>query len=166
MKVIFLDFDGVLNNNEVLDDAYQLAMHLRASGEPNDYIRVAHDYAMVDRVLVGRVQEICECTGAVVVISSTWRILNTLVELREILATKGLKAEVIGVTPRKMSGYRGEEIGIWLNEHPEVEFFVILDDGSDMDPHSDRLVQTDCEEGIQDRHVSRAVELLNPQEGA
>jgi len=43
---------------------------------------------------------------------------------------------------------------------PEVESFVILDDGSDMEMHKSRLVQTNCEEGLLDEHVDLAIRIV------
>lgn len=157
-KVVFLDFDGVLNTPDTTADAVQLYQYL-TSNKVSD-AREQFDNAMIGGEFVKRVQTICDATGAVVVVSSSWRILHDLAELDYFLITKDLQAPVIDMTPRVPSRYRGHEIDQWLSEHPEVDGFVILDDGSDMDPHSDHLVQTDFEEGLQDRHVQRAIEVL------
>ena len=58
------------------------------------------------------------------------------------------------------TGNRGGEIAEWLAEHPEVEHFVILDDGDDMDHLLPWLVQTDHATGLLDAHVERAVAML------
>jgi hypothetical protein len=42
-----------------------------------------------------------------------------------------------------------------------VESFVILDDDADMEHLLPRLVQTSMDDGLQDRHVEKAVEILN-----
>lgn len=55
---------------------------------------------------------------------------------------------------------RGHEIQRWLSEHPEVTSFAILDDDTDMAHLYDRLVLTDCEDGLQAEHVERLVVLL------
>ena len=79
---------------------------------------------------------------------------------------------VIGETPRgdeedlramyayPVHHYRGYEIDFWLRQHPEVDRFVILDDGSDMEMHTHRLVQTDAQEGLLDEHAELAVAML------
>jgi hypothetical protein len=44
---------------------------------------------------------------------------------------------------------RGYEIQAWLNEHPEVERYAILDDNSNLlEHHMMNLFQTTPEEGI------------------
>lgn len=38
---------------------------------------------------------------------------------------------------------------------------MILDDGSDMEMHKNRLVQTDTEEGLLDDHVELAIRVMS-----
>lgn len=148
MKIIFLDFDGVLNShkwvkaNEHLLNSQTLFMHTD-----------------VDREAVARVDRLCKETGAKVVVSSTWRLFNSLERLQEILKNHGFTGEVIGRTPR-LGGKRGSEISQWLNEHGPVESFVILDDDSDMVHLMHKLVQTTFDLGLQDEHVELAKALL------
>jgi hypothetical protein len=149
MKVIFLDFDGVLNSR----DWCQRNEHLLA----NQSLLMHRD---LDREAVGRVNRIVEATGAVVVVSSTWRLLNPLPVLKNILAAHGFTGEVLDVTPR-LSRRRGHEIAAWLNSHGPVEGFVIIDDDSDMEHLLHKLVQTSWESGLQDEHVERAVKELH-----
>ena len=62
-------------------------------------------------------------------------------------------------------GLRGEEIDKWLSEWQgePIESFIILDDmgGAEMRPHSLYLVQTGFREGLQPKHVQKAIKLLN-----
>lgn len=152
MKVIFLDFDGVLNSQQHIQDVWK---HPRGSEGFDD------DGAMLSAPLVRRVQKICTATGAAVVLSTSWRIADKFEQLVDWLRERDLSAPVIGKTPRSCAGYRGEEIRQWLNDNPGVDAFVILDDGSDMEPFADRLIQTDFEVGIEDRHVDRAIAMLS-----
>lgn len=151
MKIIFLDIDGVLNShewihaNQHLFNAGRLFMHQN-----------------VDRTAVARVQQICDATGAKIVISSTWRRLNTLEQLQNVLRNHGLASEVIGTTPI-LSDFRGKEIQQWLDNNGPIESFVIIDDDGDMLHLMDRLVKTSFDTGLQDRHVSQAIETLNAQ---
>jgi hypothetical protein len=175
--MIFLDIDGVLNS-----EAYVLKLEEkhRALGH-TDPARPKREttcdcfklYHQIDREAVTRVNRLVEATGAKIVISSSWRKLFDPPELHRILGEHGLVAEVIGETPdgahdpemQETYGhtariYRGHEIDLWLKKHPEVERFVILDDGSDMAMHKNRLVQTDCEEGLLDDHVELAIRVM------
>ena len=86
-----------------------------------------------------------------IVVSSTWRIGNTLETMREELRSSGIDLNrVIGMTPvfRNLSRERGLEIQKWLDDHPEVSEFVIVDDDSDMLHLMPKLVQTDTRLGL------------------
>src|SRR5262249_32906297 len=97
---------------------------------------------------------------AVVVISSSWRILSSKTEIASLLRARGFMGEIVGVTPR-LTGERGDEIRAYLNRLPEQpESFVVLDDSSDMTAVEDAFVQTDADEGLADRHVDRALAVL------
>lgn len=118
-------------------------------------------------------------TGSKIVISSSWRKLLDPPELHRVLVGHGLVAEIIGETPdawddtvrfdMKMEYgldgdrlFRGHEIDFWLRfTGKDVDRFVILDDGSDMAMHKNRLVQTDCEAGLLDEHVELAIRVMS-----
>lgn len=154
MKIIFLDFDGVLNSW-----AWQEANKDLLKSEGLLYRQ------HLDRDAVARLNRIVAATGAVVVISSTWRRLYKLVELREILANHGFSGIVLDVTPH-MGRRRGEDIAEWLASAPQaraVSGFVILDDDSDMEHLTHKLVQTSYETGLQDGDVEAAIAQLMRQ---
>jgi len=142
MKVIFLDFDGVLNR---FDDPRNLKE--LSSG------------------CVKLLNQVIEQTHAYIVITSVWRILRTVGELRAKLVEAGFKypQRVIGKSPRT-GGRRGTEIYEWLKiraqSRDDVESFIILDDDSDMEPFMDRLVQTDSDTGLTDLEVKKTVDML------
>ncbi|HVT63414.1 MAG TPA: HAD domain-containing protein [Legionellaceae bacterium] len=152
MKILFLDFDGVLNSAEYFEKFIKL--HPERAGTLIDQL---------DPEQLVRLNNIIEKTDANICISSTWRIMNTLPQLRDILTSFGFKypEKVIAKTPESWSGYRGHEIAIWLEGHPEVTQFVIVDDNSDMEPHMDRFVQTGWGYGMDDKHMNQIIEMLN-----
>ena len=117
MKIIFLDVDGVLNCSSTT--------------------RKLHGMRFVDTRKMYRVREICERTGAKVVISSSWRwgtapdafVLD--VEMWNALLQEFDKHRipVIGHTPLSFDDNRGNEIRTWLKMQEEpVEQFVVIDD--------------------------------------
>jgi hypothetical protein len=59
-----------------------------------------------------------------------------------------------------MSSVRGLEIQDWLDNHPGVTDFVILDDSSDMAHLMPKLIQTDDATGLTQAHVAPALRLL------
>lgn len=100
------------------------------------------------------IHRLCEETGAVVVLSSSWRHFFPVKEMNEKL---GLV--LAGVTDSTLEDNRGIEIHDWVLQHG-VKQFVILDDRDDMAPHMDRLIQTDDAYGITARHFRLARKML------
>lgn len=161
MRAVLLDFDGVLNSAD---------WTARRGESPTDWLDRSHD---LDPAAVARLNTIVERTGAGVVISSSWRIMYPLDEIEKLLSDAGFAGEIIGVTPFYRGGSwvggryrtRADEIQAWLDEHSDVESFVVLDDDglgekcgpSPLDSH---LVRTNALSGLQLEHVERAVEIL------
>ena len=171
MKVVFLDFDGVLNDGPFLRG-------IKSHGESRVHnAKEGWDWiAMVDPEKVERLNQIIDKTDCKFVVSSSWRIANTVEELQGYLDHHGFKGELIGYTPAKLTNHlRGNEINWWLSgakgKGHDVEAFVILDDNSDMGHLLNYLVQTDFDPkarglvgvpgGLQQRHVDEIVERLN-----
>lgn len=163
LKVLFLDFNGVL-------DCYE---QYRGLPKPDDILLVRQaayfkEYLPTfDPAAVARVAEIVKRTDARIVVSSTLRLFNTLADMREMLNDSGYpgKCPIIGKTPQGFGGIRGYEIHAWLLQARRrgwnVESFCILDDDDDMVHLMPRLVQTSKTHGLQQQDVERAVTLLN-----
>lgn len=120
MKVIFLDFDGVLNVIPPDHDEFGGLFHPE---------------------FVTNLARIIDETEAKLVISSTWRHMG-LERLHKMWEQRGYPGEIIGITPdlwRRVVDeeyherlQRGDEIQVVINLHPEIEHYVILDDDQDM----------------------------------
>lgn len=143
--IVFLDFDGVLNSDAWI------------------YSHSERGFAHIDPSRVAIVNGLIALTGAEVVVSSAWRILHTLPQLRRGLKFKGFVGQIIGVTDRA-GPIRGHEIGRYLEALPEKPPFVILDDNSDMGRLLPFLVKTDPNTGITEADVDRAVALIQEQQ--
>ena len=150
MKVVFLDIDGVLNS--------RLWFERRETNAHN----MAND---IDPEAAARVQRLCDETGAVLVISSTWRLIHQLNAIRTVFKSKGLTAHVIGKTPERPRGDRGDEIQRWLdlaNLFPlRPSGMVIIDDDADMLHLMPWLVKTTFFDGFTDSDVTRAAAMLS-----
>lgn len=163
MRVVFLDVDGVLNS-----EAFLLTLDAKhhALG-PHEGCECYRLERQIDRHAVARLNRLITATDAKIVISSSWRKLLDPPELRRVLEDHGLVADIIGETPDFTDDpglygiRRGHEIDAWLRDHPEVERFVILDDGGDMAMHVNRLVQTDAQEGLRDEDVDLAIRVMS-----
>lgn len=148
MKIIFLDFDGVLNSHEWMEKTQKI--HEMDHGWM---------HSIVDEEAAKRVKRIANATNAVIVVSSTWRRFHSINKLQQILIDAGCDTPVIGRTPI-LNSFRGNEIAQWLNENGPVEAFVILDDDCDMVHLNHKLVRTSTTRGLQDEHVELAIAQL------
>ncbi len=161
-KVIFLDIDGVLNSVDWMQRIDGCNIWDQADGG-----------SQLDPEAVKRLEYIVSKTGAQVVISSTWRKMYDVATIEGFLRRHGFTGKVIGETVHRIptdertttqqmaSVYqRGWEINAWLDEHPEVTHFVILDDDSDMDGVPDNFVHTRYPHGLVDWHFPKILSLL------
>ena len=152
MKVIFLDFDGVITI------------------PPKWYLQAD---------LIKNVKKIVDETGAKIVVSSSWRRENVKETINDMIGkTKRcprnkmlywLIDNIYDVTSwfsdKKYNGTgRGGEIQTWLDKHPEVDNYVIIDDDGDMfDEQLYHFVQTNYEDGLTEVETKRAIKVLNRQ---
>ena len=151
MKILFLDVDGVLNNN--------LTRTITFDG-----------WCFVDDYLVKRLKRIIDATGAKIVLSSTWRdgwnredesknepFFN---QLRNKLKEYGM--EIWDALPMPMRPSRGTAINEWFELHKDlnIESFVILDDWYDMGIYRDHLIQISGGIGLTDEDVNEAISFL------
>lgn len=158
MKVIFLDIDGVLNSEKFLENN---------KNQP------------IDRNSVGILKNIIDKTGAVIVMSSGWRLWfddNMLPHdgysqcLYEILCEFNIK--LFGKTPdfsteeirtrKTFSHVKAKEIIAWLNEHKFVDKYVVIDDldlkNEEINAH---LVKINGQVGITEADARRVIDMIN-----
>jgi hypothetical protein len=162
MKVIFLDIDGVLNN-EIFPNAFWAIC--KQVDLKREQAKSLHKVVMRDEygnlfcpTAVKQLRWIVACTGAKIVISSTWRSAG-LNEMQTMWQMRDLPGEVIGVTPF-LNTPRGEEIAEWLREN-DVDSYVIIDDDYDMLPEQvDSFIKTNPTYGITFKDAERAVQIL------
>lgn len=119
MKVIFLDIDGVLccPRSCVAHGGYP------AAGNPVSW-------GKFDEVAVKMLQEAMRKTGAIVVLSSSWR---STVNLEALQWRLGIRIESVTREGTEAEP-RGAQIHDWLIRNPGVESYAILDDDEDMLP--------------------------------
>lgn len=157
MKVIFLDIDGVLNSEEFWKNEAQHVRKKKAIAEGRSHDE-ASAIANMDPNAVERIMRIVKETGAEIVVSSTWRFDDSICYKLRFMGIP----QIYGITPGTVKRYRGEEIKLWLDEHPEVIDYVIIDDDNDMlDEQDSHLVQTSWLTGITDYDVEKAINILN-----
>lgn len=154
-KIIFLDIDGVLNSQDTFRDNHEYSkFFVKYMGDNvNDIIT----YKMLDIDLdkVFMVRDICNLTGAKVVISSSWRQSRWYLLIEEKLTSLGIP--IVGVTPY-IDGNRGDEIRKYL-EDEKIDDFVILDDDifRDFNELENYLIKTSFYDDGLDYEISREV---------
>lgn len=167
MKVVFLDFDGVLNQGH-------------GPGHPN---------------MVRNLNKVTRRTGAGIVVHSSWRYGRSVPTLRTILADWGVKGEVIDAAPvpqevetrsgsicittesalafmqglpeefRRVESLweyeRACAIQLWLDHHgKDVTHFVILDDHDNFAHLGSKHVRTKLNVGLTPEQADKAIRIL------
>lgn len=153
MKVIFLDFDGVM------DTAYYDYALIRDHKPNRDAYGPIFDPKCVDYL-----RQILEQTGANIVVSSTWKFLMSYAQLLQMWKDRNLPGQIIGVTPTYTDRNRGYEIDLWLQECAVPCQYVIIDDldGSNFkDYQIPHLLVVNPYMGLDDLITERAIALLN-----
>jgi hypothetical protein len=161
-KVIFLDIDGVLNSN------FWNA----------DHQREISDGKYIDTEKVRLLSDLVKKSEASLILHSGWRfwfdadVQPTRPEaayLTSLLNNEGMT--VAGMTPdltteeirrtKKFSKVKADEILKWLENHPETDSWVVLDD---LELHNEIIakcqIMTDPEQGLTEADVEKALGIL------
>lgn len=169
-RILFLDFDGVINTYDMTRLDVDCVM--------------IYDQATTDLYntrMARNVERLCQRYGLSIVISSSWREYYTRDELEYILRYMGITAELVGITTIEhldntyrerqqqnmyaLSRDRGMQISHWL-EHNEdildVESYVVLDDNLYAEyGHEDCFLYCDRDIGFDDDAFARAIEICD-----
>lgn len=139
MKVLFLDIDGVVN----------CRLTPQTDGWPIDPYMA---------LLVGRIVIATDCK---IILSSSWRHSQ---EGIDIVSKKVMPVFDKTTTENFGTVSRGTEIKEWLQAHPEVTHYAILDDNNDM--YKDQMshfFHTSFQTGLTEEMANKVIEhLLNP----
>lgn len=169
--ILFLDVDGVLNTKTT---------QAGAEGVRDCVLRSPYsDYSARGVVEVAKVAALLRCVqscGAKIVVSSSWR---------EAFAGAGDFAAAIGIVPPlasapdifhrswrtgwKPSSHRCHEINWWLDDHPKVKRYAVIDDHKVFPEDwtgADHEVTTDSKHGVTNRDLGRVAGLLGKGEFA
>jgi len=146
MIIIFLDIDGVLNS-----DTYFRSVNTKVK-----------DWSRFDPHSVKMIKTLLEDFNAKIVISSLWR-FAAKIQLSKELKKSGLINYLYKDwhTPIIGSPHRGKEIKMWLDSHPAISDFLIIDDDEDVLPeHNSKFIKTTIENGFQEEHYYKARAIL------
>lgn len=145
MKVIFLDFDGVLNTNRYFIDS---------NSKPNFFLED-------EKVVL--LKKIIDATDAKIVLSTSWREVWDLdlpitVKMKEYFNSYNIK---IYDKTNSIEYNRVLEIKDWLTRH-EVSSYCILDDitGPWFDLENNVVITNINHNGLTEDNVKEAIEIL------
>ncbi len=146
MKIIFLDIDGVLNS-----EVYFKSVNTKIKG-----------WTRFDPKAVNIVKKLAEEYEAKIVMTTLWRIV-----FKKELAVELKKSGLVNYLHKDWQTsvtdppHRGNEIQLWLDNHPEVSDYIVLDDDDDiLEKHKHRSVLTEMYEGLTESHYFAARELF------
>ena len=137
---IFLDIDGVLqppsSQTRFKHDLEELRRSLAERFDDQIYLDMdKYDLGAVyydwDSEAVERLHSLCHDFGASIVISSDWRRSKSIRGLQALFRVHGLHRYVTDKTNESGGPphYRAGEIKEYLEAHPAIDRFVIIDDG-------------------------------------
>ncbi|MBQ8892223.1 MAG: hypothetical protein IJ068_05150 [Bacilli bacterium] len=160
MKVIFLDIDGVLNYQSLFknNNNIRLNYHRYLKDKKYDLIKKLIE---IDFDKLYLLKEICEITKSYIVITSSWRMIDIFPQFVDYLIHFGLPV----IDHTDYLGQRGLEIKSYLDKHPEISNYIIIDD--DIFPDFDEeqlyhLIHTNFyNEGIDDDNYNDVIYKLN-----
>ena len=121
-RVLFLDYDGVVNTLMWNEKGTKTSYNFPRDKKVNNFQAVQW------------VSEFCIKCKFDIVITSTWREERNY---KECLIGGGLRSgiEILGCTKLMPDKTRGEEIQDYLDTHPEIKYYIIVDDIDDFLPH-------------------------------
>ena len=142
-KIIFLDIDGVLQpgykqdrfDHDLKAEKKELAAQDARYGELDRYDIGAVRYDW-NKQAVEYLRSLCEQTQAQIVVSSAWREGKSVGQLQMLFRLHGLDPYVVDKTvesfychPNSFYRHRDEQIALYLQQHNDIETFVVIDDG-------------------------------------
>lgn len=134
MKIIFLDIDGVVTSARV-------------------------GWFHFDENAVNFIKWLTEKGDCKVVISSGWRHAHS-----QKFFAEHFDLHEHWRTPSVPNRKRGEEIDVWLKQHPEIMGYVILDDDTDMlENQMANFVHTCSTNGLLYDHMHKVKDILGLQ---
>lgn len=170
MKVLFLDIDGVINT---VGGELGLRHCLGLDPEEEGLIK---QYEAFDPACLYYLRSIVKDTDCKIVISSTWRHGETVESMKSWFSCPVIREAIIDYTPsfdslshpelrdRRGRVQRGDEIKYWLDQHPEVTRYAVLDDDSDMDVVQKNFFKTCSWDGLKCDVANEVTLHLNHKE--
>ena len=147
-RICFLDYDGVVNTPMWNEEGTHCSYNYNGHGKVNNFQAVQW------------LSEACQKFGYDIVVTSTWRLWDNY---KECLINGGLRKgiEVLGRTDRIRGVPRGAEIKKYIEDHPEIQYYVIVDDEADMLPEQmGHFIMTNGDTGFNLSEFKRFEEIF------
>jgi len=150
-KIIFLDFDGVLNTEH-----YQGLLQYQGKPWQDEY------GAFFDPKAVKQLKRIIDATDADIVVESSWKYLG-LDAMKELWKVRNLPGTIIDITPSLLGKNIGVEIASWLSKYAkqDIRYVIIDDEYVILDSQLPHFILTNPYEGITEEQANRAISMLN-----
>lgn len=167
-KIIFLDFDGVMNT-----EFYQKVLNQQCENWQDEY------GALFDPNAVKQLKRIIDATDADIVVESSWKYLG-LDAMKELWKVRNLPGRIIDITPsttsdeyllnvvlddfsNKMHHCKGLEISSWLSEKglSNTRYVIIDDEYVVLESQLSNFILTNPYEGITEEQANKAISILN-----
>ncbi len=153
-QILFLDFDGVLNNTEF----YNARARARAFSDLAAPYSPREDFDIENMAQLAEI--IARLPDLDVVVSSTWRKGATLEKLRDYLSPAVPRARVVGNTGEHPSRERWREVRAWLdaNRAHVGRWLALDDDTQDMRQLGTNFLHVDRKRGLTLEHVEAVLD--------
>ena len=150
-KIIFLDFDGVLNTEH-----YQGLLQYQGKPWQDEY------GAFFDPKAVKQLKRIIDATDADIVVESSWKYLG-LDAMKELWEVRNLPGTIIDITPSLLGKNKGVEIASWLSKYAkqDIRYVIIDDEYVILDSQLPHFILTNPYEVITEEQANRAISMLN-----
>ena len=150
-KILFLDFDGVLNTEH-----YQGLLQYQGKPWQDEY------GAFFDPKAVKQLKRIIDATDADIVVESSWKYLG-LDAMKELWEVRNLPGTIIDITPSLLGKNKGVEIASWLSKYAkqDIRYVIIDDEYVILDSQLPHFILTNPYEGITEEQANRAISMLN-----
>lgn len=164
-KIIFQDIDGVLypciDRSRLKMNGDRIKAKLIAMDayyEDANVRDLLASYEGFDKEAMIRLKKLVDESGAVIVISSSWRFMHSLKDFKQMFHIHGLKDAVIDILPMSSSFLKEPAIQDYLDTHKDITSYVILDD-INMESHFPNHCVV-CPDVFDEECLQKAMEIL------
>jgi hypothetical protein len=173
MKILFLDFDGVLCTAN--SATYYFEQHYENFGDQFG--------ELFDLDCVENLRHLIEQTEAKIVISSSWRYELGWERLQQMWQERKLPGELVGMTPIIHNACRGQEVKQWLENNgwpkeekdpllektlrdlsPIKNYVIVDDERGFLIEQINHFVRTQFQDGLSAEVTQQCIRCLNKKE--